>query len=132
AGRGHLRRAALARDGRRGRPDRQGDRCPVRRARRVRRAPRGGEDGRRAAREPGDRGVRGRGQRGMTMRVAVLRFPGTWSETDFAHALSIVGADADIIWHADADLRGYDAAIVPGGFTYGDYLCAGAIAAISP
>lgn len=68
----------------------------------------------------------------MTVRVAVLRFPGTWSETDFAHALSLVGAEADILWHADADLRGYDAAIVPGGFTYGDYLRAGAIAAISP
>ena len=66
------------------------------------------------------------------MRVAVLRFPGTWSETDFAHALSLVGADADILWHADADLRGYDAAVVPGGFAYGDYLRAGAIAAISP
>ena len=66
------------------------------------------------------------------MRVAVLRFPGTWSETDFAHALGLVGADADILWHADADLRGYDAAIVPGGFAYGDYLRAGAIAAISP
>jgi phosphoribosylformylglycinamidine synthase len=66
------------------------------------------------------------------VRVAVLRFPGTWSENDFAHALSLVGADAEILWHADADLRGYDAAIVPGGFTYGDYLRAGAIAALSP
>ncbi|HEV2250354.1 MAG TPA: phosphoribosylformylglycinamidine synthase I [Candidatus Limnocylindria bacterium] len=66
------------------------------------------------------------------MRVAVLRFPGTWSETDFAHALGLVGAEAEILWHADADLHGYDAAIVPGGFTYGDYLRAGAIAAISP
>ena len=66
------------------------------------------------------------------MRIAVLRFPGTWSENDFAHALGQVGADAEILWHADADLRGYDAAIVPGGFTYGDYLRAGAIAAISP
>src|SRR5438876_987975 len=66
------------------------------------------------------------------MKVAVLRFPGTWSEVDFAHALELVGAEAEILWHADADLRGYDAAIVPGGFTYGDYLRAGAIAAISP
>ena len=66
------------------------------------------------------------------MRIAVLRFPGTWSENDFANALSLVGAEADIVWHADADLRGYDAAIVPGGFTYGDYLRAGAIAALSP
>jgi len=66
------------------------------------------------------------------MRVAVLRFPGTWSENDFAHALSLVGAEPEILWHADADLRGYDAAIVPGGFAYGDYLRAGAIAKISP
>ena len=66
------------------------------------------------------------------MKIAVLRFPGTWSETDFAHALELVGAEADILWHADADLRAYDAAVVPGGFTYGDYLRAGAIAAISP
>ena len=66
------------------------------------------------------------------MKVAVLRFPGTWSENDFAHALRQVGAEAEILWHAEADLRGYDAAIVPGGFTYGDYLRAGAIAAISP
>ena len=66
------------------------------------------------------------------MKVAVLRFPGTWSENDFAHALSLAGAEAEILWHADADLRGYDAAIVPGGFSYGDYLRAGAIAAISP
>src|SRR5258708_11343940 len=66
------------------------------------------------------------------MKIAVLRFPGTWRENDFAHALGLVGAEAEILWHADADLRGYDAAIVPGGFTYGDYLRAGAIAAISP
>jgi len=68
----------------------------------------------------------------VSLKVAVLRFPGTWSENDFAHALSLVGADAEILWHADADLRGYDAAVVPGGFAYGDYLRAGAIAAISP
>ena len=66
------------------------------------------------------------------MRVAVLRFPGTWSERDFVHALSLVGAEAEIVWHADADLRGFDAAIVPGGFAYGDYVRAGAIARISP
>ena len=66
------------------------------------------------------------------VKVAVLRFPGTWSENDFAHALSLVGTEPEILWHTDVDLRGYDAAIVPGGFTYGDYLRAGAIAAISP
>ena len=66
------------------------------------------------------------------VKVAVLRFPGTWSERDFAHALGVAGAGAEIVWHEDADLAGYDAAIVPGGFAYGDYLRAGAIAKISP
>ena len=66
------------------------------------------------------------------MKVAVLRFPGTWSERDFVHALTLVGAEPELVWHEDADLRGYDAAIVPGGFAYGDYLRAGAIARISP
>src|SRR3979490_2594701 len=66
-------------------------------------------------------------------RVAILRYPGTWSERDFQHALSLVpGVESDILWHEDADLAGYDAAIVPGGFTYGDYVRAGAIAKISP
>jgi len=66
-------------------------------------------------------------------RVAVLRYPGTWSERDFAHALSLVdGVESEILWHEDADLRGFDAAIVPGGFSYGDYLRAGAIAKLSP
>jgi phosphoribosylformylglycinamidine synthase len=66
-------------------------------------------------------------------RVAILRYPGTWSDRDFAHALSLVeGVEAQIQWHADADLRGFDAAILPGGFSYGDYLRAGAIAKLSP
>ena len=67
------------------------------------------------------------------MRVAILRYPGTWSERDFQHALSLVpGVESDILWHEDADLAGYDAAVVPGGFTYGDYVRAGAIAKLSP
>jgi phosphoribosylformylglycinamidine synthase len=66
-------------------------------------------------------------------RVAILRYPGTWSERDFAHALSqIEGVESEIQWHEDADLRGFEAAIVPGGFSYGDYLRAGAIAKLSP
>jgi phosphoribosylformylglycinamidine synthase len=66
-------------------------------------------------------------------RVALLRYPGTWSERDFEHAFSLVpGVETEILWHEDADLRGFDAAIVPGGFSYGDYLRAGAIAKISP
>jgi phosphoribosylformylglycinamidine synthase I len=66
-------------------------------------------------------------------RIALLRYPGTWSERDFAHAFSLVpDAETEILWHEDADLRGFDAAIVPGGFSYGDYVRAGAIAKISP
>ena len=66
-------------------------------------------------------------------RVALLRYPGTWSERDFQHAFSLIpGVETEILWHADADLRGFDAAIVPGGFSYGDYMRAGAIAKISP
>src|SRR5438046_10562315 len=66
-------------------------------------------------------------------RVAILRYPGTWSERDFAHALTLVeGVESEILWHEDADLHGFDVAIVPGGFSYGDYLRAGAIAKLSP
>jgi phosphoribosylformylglycinamidine synthase len=66
-------------------------------------------------------------------KVALLRYPGTWSERDFEHAFSLVpGVETETLWHEDADLRGFDAAIVPGGFSYGDYLRAGAIAKISP
>jgi phosphoribosylformylglycinamidine synthase len=65
-------------------------------------------------------------------RVALLRYPGTWSERDFEHALSLVPeVETRIVWHDDADLRDFDAAIVPGGFSYGDYLRAGAIAKLS-
>ncbi len=68
------------------------------------------------------------------MTVAILRFPGTWSERDFHHAITnVVGLPAEIVWHEDAtDLSAYDAAIVPGGFAYGDYVRAGAIARLSP
>ena len=67
-------------------------------------------------------------------RVALLRYPGTWSERDFAHAFSLVPeVETEIVWHEDAhDLSAFDAAVVPGGFSYGDYLRAGAIAKISP
>ncbi len=65
-------------------------------------------------------------------RVAILLFPGTWSERDFEHALRVAGAETEILWHANADLRGFDAAIVPGGFSYGDHVRAGAIARLSP
>jgi phosphoribosylformylglycinamidine synthase I len=66
------------------------------------------------------------------VRVAILRFPGTWSDRDFEHALGLVGADTEILWHENVTLSGFDAAIVPGGFSYGDYVRAGAIARLSP
>ena len=67
------------------------------------------------------------------MRFGILVFPGTWSDTDCHHAVNgVLGQDAGYVWHKDSDLSGYDAIIVPGGFSYGDYLRAGAIARFSP
>ena len=67
------------------------------------------------------------------MRFGILVFPGTWSDTDCHYAVSgVLGQEADYVWHKSADLTGYDAIIVPGGFSYGDYLRAGAIARFSP
>lgn len=65
------------------------------------------------------------------MKFGVLRFPGTCDELDALHAARRV-ADAELLWHAERDLRGADAIVVPGGFSYGDYLRAGAIARFSP
>jgi phosphoribosylformylglycinamidine synthase I len=61
----------------------------------------------------------------------VLQFPGSCDERDALHACSLVG-DARLIWHDERDLGGIDAVVVPGGFSYGDYLRAGAIARFSP
>ena len=67
------------------------------------------------------------------MRFAVVVFPGTWSDTDCHHAVgTVLGQPAEYVWHNDRDLSGFDAVILPGGFSYGDYLRAGAIARISP
>ena len=65
------------------------------------------------------------------MRFGILRFPGSCDEVDAQRAAAKVG-DAELLWHGDRDLRGVDAVIVPGGFSYGDYLRAGAIARFSP
>ncbi|MBO0767675.1 MAG: phosphoribosylformylglycinamidine synthase subunit PurQ [Solirubrobacterales bacterium] len=65
------------------------------------------------------------------MKFGVLRFPGTCDEIDALQAAQRVG-DARLLWHADPDLHGVDAVIVPGGFSYGDYLRAGAIARFAP
>jgi len=65
------------------------------------------------------------------VKFGILRFPGTCDEVDAALAAGRVG-DTEILWHREADLKGVDAVIVPGGFSYGDYLRAGAIARFSP
>ena len=65
------------------------------------------------------------------MKFGVLRFPGSCDETDALAAARRV-ADAELIWHGERDLKGADAIVVPGGFSYGDYLRAGAIARFSP
>ena len=67
------------------------------------------------------------------MRFAVLVFPGTWSDHDWHHVLkNVLRQDADLIWHRESDLSRYDAIVLPGGFSYGDYLRCGAIARFSP
>ena len=67
------------------------------------------------------------------MRFAVLVFPGTWSDTDMQHVLrDVMRQEADLVWHRETDLSAYDAIVVPGGFSYGDYLRCGAIARFSP
>jgi phosphoribosylformylglycinamidine synthase len=67
------------------------------------------------------------------MRFAVLVFPGTWSDHDCHYVLSErLGQDADLVWHRQNDLSSYDAIVLPGGFSYGDYLRCGAIARFSP
>jgi len=67
------------------------------------------------------------------MKFAVLVFPGTWSERDCQYVLAHeLGQQADLVWHRDANLDGYDAVVIPGGFSYGDHLRTGAIARFSP
>ena len=65
------------------------------------------------------------------MKFGIVRFPGSCDEVDALLAARRVG-DAELLWHADADLKGADAVIVPGGFSYGDYLRVGAIARFAP
>ncbi len=65
-------------------------------------------------------------------RIGVITFPGTLDDTDAARAVRYAGAEPVALWHGDADLRGVDAVVVPGGFSYGDYLRAGAIARFAP
>ncbi len=66
------------------------------------------------------------------MRWGVLQFPGSCDERDAVRACERTGAEARLVWHEERDLAGIDAVVVPGGFSYGDYLRAGAIARFSP
>src|SRR3954467_14126455 len=65
-------------------------------------------------------------------RIGVITFPGPLDDVDAARAVRYAGAEPVSLWHGDEDLRGVDAVIVPGGFSYGDYLRVGAIARFSP
>jgi phosphoribosylformylglycinamidine synthase subunit PurQ / glutaminase len=62
----------------------------------------------------------------------VVQFPGSCDERDALHACELAGGEARLVWHEERDLGGVDAVVVPGGFSYGDYLRAGAIARFSP
>lgn len=68
----------------------------------------------------------------MTVRIGVVTFPGTLDDRDAARAVRLGGAEPVALWHGDHDLKSVDAIILPGGFSYGDYLRCGAISARSP
>jgi phosphoribosylformylglycinamidine synthase I len=67
----------------------------------------------------------------MTPRVAIVVFPGTWSDRDFLDVAPVVGWEARGVWHAEQELPDVDAVVLPGGFAHGDYLRTGAIARFS-
>jgi phosphoribosylformylglycinamidine synthase len=66
------------------------------------------------------------------MRLGVVRFPGSNCEQDVVHAAHTLGLTAGYVWHGDTDLTGFDALVLPGGFSYGDYIRCGAVARFSP
>ncbi len=69
----------------------------------------------------------------MKPKVAVVQFPGSNDDHDAQWALKALGADAQLVWHAETELpRGTGAVVLPGGFSYGDYLRCGAIARFAP
>jgi phosphoribosylformylglycinamidine synthase I len=76
-------------------------------------------------RPPDDEEARG-------VRIGVVTFPGSLDDRDAARAVRVAGGTAVPLWHGDEDLRGVDAVILPGGFSYGDYLRCGAIARFAP
>ena len=68
----------------------------------------------------------------MTPRVGVITFPGSLDDKDAARAVELAGGESVALWHADANLHSVDAVVLPGGFSYGDYLRCGAIAKFAP
>ena len=68
----------------------------------------------------------------MTARVGVVTFPGSLDDRDAATAVRAVGGEAVALWHEDDELKGVDGVVLPGGFSYGDYLRCGAIAHLAP
>jgi phosphoribosylformylglycinamidine synthase I len=68
----------------------------------------------------------------VTARIGVVTFPGSLDDRDALRAVGFMEAEPVSLWHADADLRGVEAVILPGGFSYGDYLRTGAIASFAP
>ena len=66
------------------------------------------------------------------MKLAVVVFPGSNCEQDVVHAARHVGLEAEYVWHGDTSLDGFDAVVLPGGFSYGDYIRCGAVARFSP
>jgi len=68
----------------------------------------------------------------MSLKVTILRFPGTNCEFDTKYAFEKLGAKTQIVWHKEHDLKNPDLVVIPGGFSYGDYLRSGAIARFSP
>jgi phosphoribosylformylglycinamidine synthase subunit PurQ / glutaminase len=66
------------------------------------------------------------------VKIGVVTFPGSLDDADARRAAAVAGAEPVALWHADADLRGVDAVVLPGGFSYGDYLRAGAISRFAP
>ncbi|PKQ27120.1 MAG: phosphoribosylformylglycinamidine synthase subunit PurQ [Actinobacteria bacterium HGW-Actinobacteria-4] len=68
----------------------------------------------------------------MSARIGVVTFPGSLDDRDAARAVRLAGGEAVSLWHADAGLRDVDAVVLPGGFSYGDYLRAGAISRFAP
>ena len=68
----------------------------------------------------------------MAARYGIVVFPGTWSDTDWREAVVVLGAESEYVFHKETDVSRFDCLIIPGGFSYGDYLRPGAIARFSP